>query len=293
MLENSYKIEQVLLEILYTVTNDVMGKNIIELLTILNEFGYNDVDVLILNELLGKEIETNDMGLFIKNKLLMVSISALKELGIGLEHDIRLSTVINILLTLHTINNIEHGLKEPILSILEDNEKNNTEKISVIVSLHSEGQLVETFESIEFVTDIFISSYIHKLRSDYELSEDADVETFEEDFKLMTSIINIDPIMTSTLVVRSLMSGIDISRNMSDHMPLLLSCIEQAEFSIKDFAANVATLLFMCDDTKDDMLGSYIVFIEDNILGEAEISSISEISTLVKNYTYQLSTIEE
>jgi len=292
MLENSYKIEQVLLEILYTVTNDVMHKNIIDLLTVLNEFGYNDVDVLIVNELMGKEVETDDMGLFIKNKLLKVSFTALKELGIGLHHDIRLTTVINILLTLYTINNIDSSLKEPLLTILEDNEKNNIEKVSVIVSLHSENQLVETFESIEFVTDVFISSYIHKLRAEYELSEDADTEVFEESFKLMTDIINIDPIMTSTLVVRSLMSNTDINMTMSDHMPLLLSTMEQAEYNIKEFAANIVTLLFMCNDTRDDVLGNYMVYIEDNILGDTAIDTVNQISAHVKTYAYELSTIE-
>ncbi len=291
MLENSYKIEQVLVEILYTVTNDVMCSRIIELLTVLNEFGYTDTDVLILNELMGKEVETGDMGLFIKNKLLKISMVVLKELGIVLEDDIRLQTVLNIMLTLYTINNIDSSLKEPLLTILDDNEKDNVEKVAVIVSLHSNGEMVETYESIEDVSDIFISSYVSRLRADYELSEDSDTDVFDDEFKVMTKIIEIDPIMTNTLVVRSMMSGVDISRNMSDHIELIAQSLDQTEYHPQAFAANIATLLHTCDDTKDDVLGNYTVYFEDNLLSDLDMDVVGNITNLVKEYAYKLKDI--
>jgi hypothetical protein len=292
MLENSYKIEQVLLEIIYTVTNDDMAKKIIDLLTILNEFGYIDVDTLIINEMLGNDLETDEMGQFIKSKLLKVSIEVLKSLGIVLEHDIRLQTVINILLTLYTINNIEPGLKEPLLSILEDNEKNNIEKIALIVSIHSTSQYVETYESIDAVTDLFISTYVHKLHNTLDLEIDSDIDGFEEDFKLMTDIISIDPLMTSTLVVRSLMSGVEISSNMGDHLDLLVTTLDSVESDPRVFAANVATLLYMCNDTKDDILNGYVTYVEDNLLSDLELDVIGKVTKHVKEYSYKLEQIK-
>lgn len=291
MLENSYKIENVLMEIIHTVANDDMAKNIIELLTVLNEFGYTDVDELILHELLGTEIETSDMSLFIKNKLLKVSSGVLRELGIGLNEDIRLVTIINIMLTLYNINNLENSLKGPLLTILEDVEKDNSEKVALMVSLHSNGQHVEVFESIDFVTDIFISTYVHKLQSEYELDEDADTDTFEEDFKLMTNIIEIDPIMTSTLVVRSMMANLEINLHMGDHLKSIVQCVDDVDCDTKSIAANIATLLYVCDDTKDDMIGGYTVYIEDNIFTDMDLDTTNTISALVKEYIHKLSLI--
>jgi len=212
-------------ELINNIGNDIANGQILENLILLNSFGISDVDSYIVDNV--SEEQDSDMIMdFIMDRLAKVSNMVLENRGISITVD-NLNDYNKVLSVLSLVNNVDDSHAKVVLTILEDELKDNIEILATLISTYSDTRYV---------------------------------------FKLLTLLLSISKEMAKSDVAIRLINGKPIITKFKYYLNLVkdLNLNDAASESL--FEVNIATGLFFSTDTKNDIVDNLSEYITNDYL---------------------------
>jgi len=251
-------------ELINNIGNDIANGQILENLILLNSFGISDVDSYIVDNV--SEEQDSDMIMdFIMDRLAKVSNMVLENRGISITVD-NLNDYNKVLSVLSLVNNVDDSHAKVVLTILEDELKDNIEILATLISTYSDTRYVDAFDMINYYKDTYKKLLIDKLNEKVMNLTNDNVDGVEEAFKLLTLLLSISKEMAKSDVAIRLINGKPIITKFKYYLNLVkdLNLNDAASESL--FEVNIATGLFFSTDTKNDIVDNLSEYITNDYL---------------------------
>lgn len=271
-------------ELLYNLGNDIANGQILDNLALLNSFNVNDIDSIIVNNI--TEEYNNDMIIeFILDRLARVSDTVLEKEGISITTD-TLSDYNKTLSTILLIKNIDDVYAKSILTILEDDSKDNIEILSTLVSTYSDIRYTDVFDIVNYYKDINKNLLIESLDEKADKVMDTDIEGVQESFDNIKLLMSISKDMAKSDIAKRLFNGQEIKTEFKYYLDLVKDLNLNDENNAIKFEVNIATGLYFSNDTKDDVIDSLYEYITDDYL--EDVVNKEEILNIILVYLKKL-----
>lgn len=251
-------------ELINNIGNNIVNGQILENLILLNSFGISDVDSFIINNI-SEEQDNNMIMDFILDRLAKVSNMVLTNRGISISTD-TLDNYNKVLSVLALVNNVDDNHAKVVLTILEDETKDNIEILATLISTYSDTRYVDAFEMINYYKDTYKNLLIDTLNEKVTSLTSSDLEGVDKAFKLIKLLLSISKEMAKSDVCIRLINGKPIITKFKYYLNLVknLNLNDPVDESL--FEVNIATGLFFSTDTKNDIIDNLSEYITNDYL---------------------------
>lgn len=211
---SNVSIDDKLVEIIYSIYIPHTANVILNIIKLVSNYGNNTIDTIIMDDIVGYDIEDSELNSYIINKVIRLANETLMTIGINLSPDATLTTYNIILSTLDNILNADKELVVFISDILEDDQLDNIEKICKLVENYNVESCVTLYNSIDYVSNNAIEKLLPRPSVD---TVDENINTISINDLLVLSRVNVVNFRNS-VTYKALASGkYDIVDNLDSY----------------------------------------------------------------------------
>lgn len=181
----------------------------------LSTLGYETIDESIVNRLYTLEDDA-----VVIDTIIQLTITVVNDIinSVGIIVDSNNLLVLSGILGAMVKFNIDDPLEaNAILSILKDDELDIVTRLASLATLYGNITINDALEAIEDITPTYFESVLSNLE---EVADKAEIDSGddEEQFDLLTKLLNVDPIMKNTNSVLNLFRGIPLPDTIDEYL---------------------------------------------------------------------------
>lgn len=280
--------------LLVSIMQDTLVSNAQETVTnahiLINGLGYLNLDTDILSELSNIDMDKSSMGTFIYNRVQTTTLNHLHDSGIILNDNAPLNVINAVMIFFISTVNLDPIMADVISSLIspDDDTSLSTEKLAKAVTMFTSIPYTEVEENLVDVSDSLLEAIVNKLQNELTIEIDTDITNIETLFNLIDFLIKVNKDYSDTYLLNMLVAG-DLPYSTFEEYSSVLTVIEPyIESDPYKYALEVTALLYLCDETKNNIRQTYKEQFEEQLLMELDINKLQTISNHVNNLITQI-----
>lgn len=207
-----YKMDEELSKILYENFDFKIVVKVISIYRLMALYSYNSMDSGVLNNLTNKKIDNSGVRDFILDYTKKTTNDLFKENGISLYQEASLDMYLAVLTLFKCIDDLDPELGVKLLEEIDDDSLDNENILAKLIANNYNVKVVESLESLEYVTDY----YFDKLSTKFFITDE------ETNDNRLFILGNKNEGMKKTFMYGMILSGESIKSNINYYIHIVM-----------------------------------------------------------------------